>query len=277
MLGANTARIGVLPIDMQRHYIELLQPTVVVGVPSFLKKLGTELAGRGFDTRGCSIRRIVCIGESIRTRELELNAVGAALEELFGAEVHSTYGNTELSVAYCECTARCGGHAHPELVYTEVVDEDGGVVADGTVGELVATPLGGEGLPLVRYRTGDMTFKIGEPCACGRNSCRIGPILARKSQMIKLRGTKLYPLTITNALDEIDEIRDYAMVLEGDDSLSDRVTLHVAAPPSMVESIVNHLRARARVTVPVLISNEPTLTAMRGNSRKKVRVIDKRR
>lgn len=277
MLGANTARIGVLPLEMQRHYIELLQPTVVVGVPSFLKKLGAELAGRGFDTKNCSIRTIVCIGESIRTQELELNAIGAALEEMFGAEVHSTYGNTELSVAYCECTARTGGHAHPELVYTEIVDEEGNVVTDGMVGELVATPLGVEGVPLVRYRTGDMTFKIGEQCACGRNSCRIGPILARKSQMIKLRGTKLYPLTITNALDEMEEIRDYVMVLEGDSSLSDRVTLHVAASSSMVEPIVNHLRARARVAVPVLISNEPTLTAMRGNSRKKIRVIDKRK
>lgn len=277
LLGANTARIGVLPLEMQQHYLQLLRPTVIVGVPSFLRKLALELQERGFDTRSASINTIACIGESIRTQDMQLNAVGAHLEELYGAKVYSTYGNTELSLAYCECTAQNGGHGHPELAYTEILDDDGKPVPEGTPGELVVTPLGVEGVPLVRYRTGDITFRMTEPCACGRNSIRIGPILARKSQMIKLKGTTVYPLTLTNALDELDGIRDYVLVLEGDDSLSDRVALHVVASPAMVEPIAGHLRARARVSFPVLISNEASLNAMRGTARKKTRVIDLRR
>lgn len=276
LLGANTTRIGVLPLEMQQHYLDLLRPTVVVGVPSFLRKLALELQQRGFDTANCSIQRIACIGESIRTQDMALNAIGAQLEELYGAKVYSTYGNTELSLAYCECSAQCGGHAKPELAYTEILDEDGNPVPDGTPGELVVTPLGVEGVPLVRYRTGDITFCITEPCACGRNSPRIGPILSRKSQMIKLKGTTVYPLTITNAIDELEGIDDYVLVLEGDDSLSDRVTLHVATKPAMVEPIASHLRARARVSFPVLITNAASLNAMRGGSRKKIRVIDMR-
>jgi phenylacetate-CoA ligase len=277
LLGANTCRIGVVPLEMQKHYLELLKPTVIVGVPSFLKKLGGELGVHGFDTRGASIQRIFCIGESIRTKDMKLNGVGAALEEMWSAKVFSTYGNTELSVAYCECTAQCGGHAHPELVYTEIVDEKGNPAPDGTPGELVATPLGVEGMPLVRYRTGDITFKMSEPCTCGRNSPRIGPILARKSQMIKLKGTSLYPLTITEALDELDCIDDYIVLLEGDESLSDQVTIHVVTQPTKVPIIATHLQAKARVSFPVLVTNNATLNMYRGDSRKKMRIIDRRK
>jgi phenylacetate-CoA ligase len=207
---------------------------------------------------------------------MTLNAVGMSLEEMFDAKVYSTYGNTEMSVAYCECERQCGNHEHPELVYSEIIDERGAVVPDGTPGELVATPLGVEGMPLVRYRTGDITFMISGRCECGRMSRRIGPVLARTSQMRKYKGTTLYPLTITNALDELDCIDDYVIVLEGDESLADDITVHAATPPSSIPMVVGHLRAKARVQFPVLVSNAATINAMRGDSRKKVKIIDKR-
>jgi phenylacetate-CoA ligase len=276
-LGVNTFRVGVAPPAMHRHYFELLKPTVLIGVPSFLKKLGAELAESGYDPRHSSIRALFCIGETIRNQDLSLNGLGAALENLYGAQAFSTYGCTELSVAYCECGERTGAHAHPELVYTEILDEEGNPVPDGVPGELVATPLGVEGVPLLRYRTGDITFRIPGVCACGRNSMRTGPILARKSQMIKLKGTTLYPTTITAALDELDCIEDYVLLLEGDEALSDRVTIHVVARPADVLKISEHLRGTARVSFPVLVTNSVTIQSLRGESRKKVHVIDKRR
>ena len=160
-------------------------------------------------------------------------------------------------------------------MYTEIVDDSGKPVPDGEPGELVATPLGIEGMPLVRYRTGDVTFKIPGPCSCGRNSHRIGPILGRKSQMIKLKGTTLFPLTITNALDEMDGINDYIIILENDDSLSDRVSIHAACAPALVEKIAGALRSVARVNFPILVSNVNTIQSLRGGaSRKKVRILD---
>ncbi len=276
-LGVNTCRIGVLPPRMQMHYLRLLPPTVIVGVPSFLRKLAHQLNDEGFDTRTAGITRIFCIGESLRSRDMSLNALGNSLEELYRAQVFSTYGQTELQVAYCECTARHGGHAHPELVYTEIVDEQGRPVADGTPGELVATPLGVEGMPLLRYRTGDITFKISETCACGRNSCRIGPILARKAQLIKWEGTSVYPPAITNALDEFDEIEDYVIELKSDSTQSDSVAVHAAVAPDMVPSISERVRANARVTIPILVSNAKTIESLRGAGRKKVKVVDLRK
>jgi len=276
LLGANTTRIGVLPFEMQKHYLELLKPTVIVGVPSFLRKLFQKLSDDGFDSYRKSIQKILCIGESIRDQDLQLNILGKDIENLTGGKVYSTYGNTELEVGYCECEAQHGNHSHPELVYSEIVDDDGNPVPDGQVGELVATPLGVEGVPLLRYRTGDITFKIPGQCRCGRNSMRIGPILSRKSHMIKIKGTTIYPLTITNALDELPIVKDYIVLIEGSGQGGDTVTIHTIAAPAHVPQIAEHLRSRCRVSFPVLVSNAPTLTAFRGNSRKQVKIIDKR-
>ena len=274
LLGANTMRLGVVPNDMHKYYFESLKPTVLVGVPSYLNKLAIELSKQGFDTKSMGVKKVICIGESLRNQNMELNSVAVSLETLWGAKVYSTYASTEMSVSYCECHERAGGHAHPELIYTEIVDESGKSVPDGTPGELVVTPLGVEGVPLIRFKTGDITFKISETCSCGRNSLRIGPILGRKSQMIKLKGTTVYPLTITNTLDAISEINDYVIILENNDALSDRVAIHVAALPSAVEKIANQLRAVARVNFPVLVSNVNTIQSYRGDSRKKIRIID---
>jgi phenylacetate-CoA ligase len=277
LLGANTMRVGVLPLEMQKYYLDFFKPLVLVGVPSFLKKLARELNDMKFDTRTCSVKKLVCIGESLKTTSMESNSLASSLEQLWNAEVYSSYASTELSVSYCECLDRKGGHAHPELVYTEIVDEKGVVVPDGTPGELVATPLGVEGVPLVRFKTGDITFRVSEPCSCGRNSVRIGPILGRKSQMIKVKGTTMFPLTITNVLDSIDFINDYILILENDDALSDRVSIHVAAAPSSVEQIANQLRAATRVNFPILVSNVTTIQSFRGTSRKKIRIADWRK
>ena len=276
-LGVNTARVGVLPLDMQKHFLELLRPTVLVGVPSFLKKLIRELEKLGFDRSASCVSKIFCIGESIRSQDLQLNAAAKSLEDFFNAKVFSTYANTELAVAYCDCSAKYGGPAHPELVYTEIVGDNGLPVPEGTAGELVATPLGVEGTPLVRYKTGDITFKLPGECPCGRNSMRIGPILGRKSQMIKVKGTTVYPLAITNILDGIDGLDDYVITLEDDEALSDRVSLHVVTPPVNLEKISGQIRAELRVSLPVLVTNLATLQHMRGKSAKKTRIIDNRK
>lgn len=277
LLGANTMRMGVLPIDMHKQYLEFFNPTVLVGVPSFFRKLGQEIGKMGYDFSRSSIRKLICIGESTRTQDMQLNSSGKVLEEMWNAKVFSTYATTEISVSYCECAFQSGGHSRPELVYTEIIDEKGRVVPDGTPGELVATPLGIEGMPLVRYRTGDITFKIPGQCECGRNSMRIGPILGRKSQMIKLKGTTIFPLAITNALDSVDELNDYIIILENDDSLSDRVTVHAVTQPVNVLKIAERLRSAARVNIPVLVSNAATIQSLRGSSRKTVRVVDFRK
>ncbi|MBN1981883.1 MAG: hypothetical protein JW795_10140 [Chitinivibrionales bacterium] len=277
-LGVNTGRVGVLPFDQQKSYFDLMNPTVLIGVPSYLRKFGENLAEIGFRPEKSPVKKIFCLGESIKDEHLSLNSVAAKIQELFNAQLYSSYAITELSVSYCECVKRNGNHAHPELVMTEIVDEQGAVVPDGTVGELVATPLGVEGVPLLRYRSGDMTFKVPGICTCGRNSDRIGPIVSRKSHIMKIKGTTVYPLTLFNALDELAAVSDYIITIETDSATrTDQVLIYVVTQPAMIETIASHIRSKVRVAIPILLSNTATINALRGDIRKKTRIVDKRK
>ncbi len=276
-LGANTARLGVLTPEMQQHYIELMRPTVLIGVPSYLLKLGEQLKQGGVDLENFTIQKIFCIGESIRDESMKLTATADKIEKLFGAHVYSTYASTEVASTFCECTERFGGHAHPELGYVEILDSNGDPVPDGTVGELVVTTFGVEGVPLLRYKTGDLTFKVPGECACGRHSMRIGPIMSRKAQLVKYKGTTLYPMTITNVLDSMPEVQDYIIELKGREGApSEEMFVHAAVKPLLVTQIMTKIQAAARVNIPVLVSNAATINSMRGDNRKKIRLIDNR-
>jgi phenylacetate-CoA ligase len=276
LIAANTCRIGVVPADVYRQYLELLKPTAIVGMPSSLKKLAADLTKFGFNTGVLNLEKLFCLDESIRTQDMQLNALGLHLEQYFRAQVYSVYSNTETQLSFCECTARCGAHIHPELAYVEIVDDNGNAVSDGVPGELVITPMGVEGVPLVRYKTGDITYKMSIPCECGRNSVRIGPILGRKSQLFKVQGNTVFSLALTNVLDGVEAVEDYLVILEDDDTFSDKVALHVVTAPSNLPQISGQLRNELHVNVPVLVSNRATIQHYRNKSTKPIRILDKR-
>ncbi|MBN1576869.1 MAG: phenylacetate--CoA ligase family protein, partial [Chitinispirillaceae bacterium] len=138
MAGANVMRMGIgasMHAILQR-YLQFFKPTMLAGTPSTLRAIASDLNKNGYDTAKSPVGKIICAGEALSTKELALNATGRALEALWGGEVFSIYSSTELSVAYGECAARSGGHAHPELVYTEIVDDNGRPLPDGEIGEL---------------------------------------------------------------------------------------------------------------------------------------------
>ncbi|MBN1308109.1 MAG: phenylacetate--CoA ligase family protein [Chitinispirillaceae bacterium] len=277
-VGANIMRIGT-GVSMQavlQRYLQFFKPTILAGTPSALRAIAADLARNGYDAAKSPVEKIIGAGEALSTKELAHATTRTALETLWGAQVFSIYPLTELSVAYGECAERNGGHAHPELVYTEIIDENGRPLPDGEIGELTATPLGVEGVPLVRYRTGDITFRIPGGCSCGRHSCRIGPILGKKSQLFTYRGTIVYPLVLTNALDAIDEIQDYLVIIENDERGGDEVTIHAAAPPTALEKIKQAIRDSTGVRLQVLVSNVPTIRGLRGGTTRKIPIIDHR-
>ncbi len=281
-LGATAIRNGHDTLDGHAAILRRATPTAMVGVPSFLRKLGGYLADHGMDPAGTSVRRIVAIGEPVRGRNMELLKSGRDIESLWGASVYSTYASSETVTSFCECTAQCGGHLHPDLAVVEVVDVDGQPVSAGEIGEVVVTPLAVEGMPLLRFCTGDLSFLVTDPCACGRNALRLGPVLGRRAQMLKVRGTTLYPPAIQGALDELEEVSDYYIVAESDAALSDTVTAHVSLRPGSVitaRDIAVHLRSRLRVTPGVCIEPEASLRNIvyTPASRKPVRFIDRRR
>jgi len=233
-LGAAAVRNGLNSFESHLEIIQRMKPTVIVGVPSFMHKLGLFLRSNGLEPRDNNVTKLVCIGEPLRDQDLSLTKIGMYLEEMWGAKVFSTYASSETVTSFCECSAQKGGHLHPELAIVEIVNDAGEVLPDGETGEVVVTTFFIEGMPLLRFRTGDMSFLINEPCRCGRFSPRLGPILGRKKQMIKYRGTTLYPQAVYSVLDGIPEVTEYYVTVSSDFELSDALKVYVSVPLTVI-------------------------------------------
>jgi phenylacetate-CoA ligase len=280
-LGATAVRNGHNSLEGHLEIIKRMDPTVLVGVPTFLRKLGLYLQEKGVDPDKTTVSRLVCIGEPLRGENLELLKVGDDLQSIWQAQVFSTYASSEIVTTFCECTAQQGGHLHPDLAILEIVDERGTTLPPGEPGEVVVTPMAVEGMPLVRFKTGDVSFLIDKPCSCGRFSPRLGPILGRKKQMMKFRGTTLYPQAIYSTLEEIEIISEYYIMVSSESDLSDDITIYVSLSNTSytADMIQDKLQARLRVKPTVVIEGEETIRqkVYTPESRKAVRFVDVRR
>jgi phenylacetate-CoA ligase len=280
-LGAAVIRNGLSSPASHMEIIGRLRPTVLVGVPSFLVKLGQYVKAQDRDPRATGVKKLICIGEPVRDRGMAFLKLGENLEELWGAKIYSTYASSETITSFCECTTQRGGHLHPDLAIVEIVDDQGKTLAPGETGEVVVTPLQMEAMPLIRFKTGDVSFLIDEPCSCGRFSPRLGPILGRKKQMIKFRGTSLYPNSIFAVLDSFPGIGEYYVSATSDYDLSDIVKVYASVKDASLTAaaIMDRLQARLRVRPEVLLSSEEDVKnrVSAGNSRKLIRFVDERK
>jgi phenylacetate-CoA ligase len=279
-LGAAAIRNGVNSLESHFEIIKRMRPSAIVGVPSFLRKLGLYLNGHEFIANKSGVRKLICIGEPLRDKDLRFLKLGEDLEKIWEAKAHSTYSSSEIISTFCECFAQRGGHLHPDLAIVEIVDGKGNPLRAGESGELVVTPLQVEGMPLVRFKTGDISFLINQPCACGRNSLRLGPILGRKKQMMKVCGTTLYPQAIFSCLEEIKGINEYYVVATSNDRLSDSIEVYAAVIDRSCTArvIESKLNARLRVKPKVFITDEELVRerVYSPRSRKPVRFFDRR-
>jgi phenylacetate-CoA ligase len=279
--GAAVIRNGHGTLSSHFEMIKSIKPTVLVGVPSFLRKLALFLDEHGTKANQTSVRKLVCIGEPVRGPDMKPLKLGADLTALWNAKVHSTYASSECITSFCECTALQGGHLHPDLGILELLDDQNRPVPPGQTGEIVLTPLAIEGMPLLRFKTGDISLLLSAPCPCGRTSPRLGPILGRKQQMMKIRGTTLYPQAVFAALDEIPNLGEYYLEIDSHDDLSDELIVHVGAQPGHPppDRIREQLQARLRVTPVISIDPDEKVRhhVYTAESRKPVRVFDRRK
>ncbi|MCX5694840.1 MAG: AMP-binding protein [Candidatus Omnitrophica bacterium] len=279
-LGATAIRNGLNSLESHLELIKRIKPTAIVGVPSFIRKLGLYLNKNGYAAQRSSIKKIVCIGEPLRDKNLRFLKVGEDLEKIWKAKVFSTYSTTEIVSTFCECTAQQGGHLHPDLAIVEIIDTNGKSLPTGQIGEVVVTPLKIEAMPLVRFKTGDISFLIDAPCSCGRKSLRLGPILGRKKQMMKVQGTTFYPQAIYSCLEQIPGISEYYIGVSSAGLLSDNLEIYVAVNNSACTktAIQEKLQARLRVKPKVFICDEELIKEQvyAPGSRKPVRFIDRR-
>jgi len=143
------------------------------------------------------------------------------------------------------------------------------------------TTLGVEGMPLLRFKTGDICHHYTEPCSCGRNTIRLGPVMGRKNQMIKYKGTTLYPSALYDILDNIDYVKNYIVEVYTNQIGTDEILIHVGSEKTTEEAekdIKDHFRAKLRVA-PLLRFDHPASLQKKllpETSRKPIRFIDNR-
>ena len=294
-LGAGVIRVGNGIPELQWDTIQRLKPDAIMCVPSFILRLIDFAEANGIDYRNSSIKKITGIGEGLRNQDFSLNLLGSRIHDKWsGVELYATYSSTEMASTFSECQYGLGGHVHPELIIIEIIDDNGLPVPDGQVGEVVATTLGVEAMPLLRFRTGDIAAKISDKCPCGRNSYRLTPLVGRKHNMIKLKGTTIYPPVINDVLDNTDYVQNYVVVVRDSPAGTDEVVVRISLSKNypferltqddldknsaVIKDLKDKFRARLRVAPIIEILPADVIQGINfpAKSRKPIKFIDER-
>ncbi len=280
-LGAGIIRLGPGVPSLQWETILRLKPTAIVAVPSFIVKLISYAEEHHIDINNTTVKKAICVGENIRNADFTLNALGKKITDAWDIKLFSTYASTEMQTAFTECTECKGGHLQPDLLIVELLDEMNKAVAPGEPGEVTITTLGVEGMPLLRYKTGDICVYDDTPCACGRNSLRLSPVMGRKKQMLKYKGTTLYPPALFDMLNEMENVIDYVAEVSSNEVGTDEVLIYIV-PDNFDEEtnrkIRANLQARLRVSphIKYITDEEIKKIQMPEAGRKIIRFIDRR-
>lgn len=280
-MGGSVIRVGNGIPELQWDTIQRIKPNAIICVPSFILKIIKYAEEHGIDYRQSSIKKAVCIGENLREPDFSLNLLGKKIKEKWDIELFSTYASTEMSTTFCECEAGKGGHHHPELIICELLDDENLPAKENEFGELTITTLGVEGMPLLRFKTGDICRFHHEPCSCGRTTMRISPIIGRKNQMIKFKGTTLYPSSIFDVLDNVDYIENYIVEVSSNEIGTDQVLVHVGAASrsrELMKDLQDRFRAKLRVAPDIQFKEIDEIKRIQfpEEKRKPIKFIDKR-
>lgn len=281
MLGASVVRVGNGIPELQWDTIQRIKPNAIIAVPSFILKIIEYADQHGIDYRKSSITSAVCIGEPLRKSDMTLNTLGRKITERWDLKLFSTYASTEMGTSFTECEAGAGGHHHPELIIVEFLNDKDMPVGPGELGEVTITTLGVEGMPLLRFKTGDVCHHFTTPCTCGRNTLRLGPLVGRKNQMIKYKGTTLFPPALYDILDNIDYVSNYIVEVYTNQIGTDEILIHLSGKgigEEKEKDIKDHFRAKLRVAPLITFTSDSTIQKMLFPeiSRKPVKFIDNR-
>jgi phenylacetate-CoA ligase len=251
--------------------------TVLLCTPTYALHMAEVAARLGLDLRSSDIRITIHAGEP----GASVPNVKRRIEEAWGARCFDHAGATEVGAWAFDCQAEDGAIHLNELEFIfDVIDpQTGKAVDEGTRGELVITTLGRAGMPVLRYRTGDLVKLTSEPCACGRTLARIkGGVLGRADDMLSVRGVNVYPAAIDNLIRALPSIIEYEVeirrVAEMDDLL---LKIETDERSSFVEiewAVLAAFRAQLNIRVSVAQAPEGSLPRYEFKARRYKRVAD---
>jgi phenylacetate-CoA ligase len=282
-------RLGTLTIPAgagnSKRQILLMQQfgtTVIHLIPSYAMRLMQVMEELGIEPRRDLKLRIAFLGAEPHSEEIRQR-----VERYFGVEAFNSYGLSEMNgpgVAF-ECPAKQGMHIWEDAFLVEVINPETLEPVDpGEEGELVLTTLTREAMPIIRYRTNDLTRVLPGPCGCGRIHCRLDRIKGRTDEMLIIKGVNIFPVQVEQALMEIPEVgQNYLIILERMDEI-DTICVQVEMHPDIFredmrylkrlqDKITHELRNELLVTPKVELVQPNTLPRSPG---KAVRVEDRR-
>ena len=251
-LGAAVVPVSSGNTERQLMLMKDFGATALVATPSYAMYLAETAKREGI--LGDLKVRLVCMGAEASTSEMH-----TALQEMLGAFPTENYGLTEVGgpgVAG-ECREKAGMHINEDMFYAEIVDtEHNRVLGEGEKGEMVITTLTKEGMPVLRYRTKDITSVTYEPCKCGRTLARMARVVGRTDDMLIIRGVNVFPSQIESVLMGMKELgKTYEIVVDRVnymDTLEVRVEVDDAGlltDYSKLEELVAKIRHALRVVL----------------------------
>ncbi len=277
--GVMAVPAGPGNLEMQMEFLIDFQSTVICCTASMGLLIGEEVARRG-------LRDKINLSKLIYGSERASDAMRARIKDLLGlAGMYDIPGMTELygPGTGLECSAHEGMHYWADYYILEILDPDTlEPVPEGEVGEMVVTTLSKEAVPLIRYRTRDLTSIIPEPCSCGRLIPRHDRILGRSDDMFIFRAVNIYPGQIDSVLSETTAIgSEYQVILDRGADGKDTMTLKVeralnadpASDPQTAGAVKEMVKRKILVTPEVQITDQASLPR---SERKTKRVFDNR-
>jgi phenylacetate-CoA ligase len=283
-------KIGALIIPAgagnSKRQIQLMrdfETTVVHVIPSYALHLSTVFDELKLDPRKDTKVKISFLGAEPHTEKMRKK-----IEEIYGYKAFNSYGLSEMNgpgVAF-ECPEQNGMHIWEDSFLVEIINPKTlQPVPDGEEGELVMTTLQREGMPLLRYRTKDLTRIIPEPCSCGRTHRRIERIKGRTDDMLILKGVNIYPMQIEKKLMEISGVGTNFLIVLDREGFNDLMTVKVEVDKkyfsgemkqmeTLRKKIVEELKSEILITPKIDLVEPDSIPKGEG---KAVRVIDNRK
>ncbi|HIX46328.1 MAG TPA: phenylacetate--CoA ligase [Candidatus Borkfalkia faecigallinarum] len=210
-IGATVVPVSSGNTERQLMLMKDFGATALIATPSYAMYLAETAKKKGI-LSDLKIR-LVCMGAEASTAEMH-----ESLQKLFGAFPTENYGLTEVGGPGVsgECREKAGMHINEDMFYPEIVDMDHNrVLGEGELGEMVITTLTKEGMPVLRYRTKDITSITYEPCRCGRTLARMSRVVGRTDDMLIIRGVNVFPSQIESVLMSMDELgKMYEIVVD---------------------------------------------------------------
>lgn len=266
----------------QIKFIKDFGTTAIHAVPSYVTRLYEVMQQEGVDPRKDTKLKVLAIGAEPHSEEQRKR-----IENMMGVKAYNSFGMSEMcgpGVGF-ECQEQNGLHFWEDYYIVEIVNPDTlEPVPDGEIGELVLTTLCREAMPLLRYRTRDLTRVLGRTCPCGRNHIRLDRMRGRSDDMIVLRGVNIFPIQIEKILMQFKELASNYLITLTTDEDNDNMTVEVELEElftddyprllALEKEVKRRLKDEILLTPHVKLVPKGTLPVSEG---KAVRVVDKRK